>query len=279
MTDPNAYWNGPAGDRWVREQAALDDMLRPFGEAALDAARVSPGEAVVDVGCGCGATSLALASLVGARGRVVGLDVSAPMLRRARERAVDCPNVSLRDGDAAREFLGASTFDLVFSRFGVMFFADPWSAFAHLRTALRSGGRLAFVCWKALGENPWAAIPFDAVAHVLGRPDPEPADAPGPFSLGDEPRLRSLLDGAGFRDVKLAAFRTTLAFGASGAIDDAVSEISRVGPVARLLVDRDEASMALAHAAIKAVVSAHTDTHGVVALAAAAWIVTATNGG
>jgi SAM-dependent methyltransferase len=280
MTDPSAYWNGHAGARWVREQARLDAMLGPFGEAALDAARVEPVEAVLDVGCGCGDTSLALAARVGSRGRVVGIDVSAPMLERARHRAARFSNLSLLEGDAAREPLERGSFDLVFSRFGVMFFSDPVSAFARLRSALRASGRVAFACWQTLADNPWALLPFEAVASVLGRPEPQPDDAPGTFSFGDAARVRRILEGAGFRDIDLQPFRTTLAFGAaSGSVEDAVNEIARVGPVGRLLVGRDPSSVARGLAAIATVVPAYRTAQGVVRFPAAAWIATAKNAG
>jgi SAM-dependent methyltransferase len=277
MNDQIAYWNGPTGERWVREQAMLDEMLRPFGDAALAAARVSPDEAVVDLGCGCGDTSLALATLVGSRGRVVGLDVSAQMLSCAKQRGAGRPNLSFVEGDASRESLAQGAFDLLFSRFGVMFFADPIGAFAHLRGVLRPDGRIVFVCWKSLSENPWAAVPFEAVASVLGRPEPQPEDAPGPFSFGATARVREILDGAGFRGLNMRSFETAITFGASGATDDAVSEIARLGPVARLLIDRDEASLARAKAAIGTVATSYRTAQGVVQFPAAAWIVTAQN--
>jgi SAM-dependent methyltransferase len=279
MIDQREFWNGLAGARWVREQAGLDEMLRPFGAAALDAARVTPDEAVVDLGCGCGETSLALATLVGPRGRVVGLDVSAPMLARAKERSGRFPNLSFIEGDASREPIARGAFDLLFSRFGVMFFADAPGAFAHLRGALRQDGRLVFVCWQSLTNNPWAVVPSEAAADVLGRPDPQPEDAPGPFSFGDPARVRDILEGAGFHDVNLRSFETKIAFGASGSIDDAVDEIVRLGPVARLLVDRDEVSVARALAAIKGAIPAYRSAHGVVQFPAAAWIVAARNAG
>jgi SAM-dependent methyltransferase len=277
MTDQISFWNGPAGARWVLEQTALDEMLRPFGDAAIDAARVRLGEAVVDVGCGCGDTSLALATRVGSHGRVVGLDVSAQMLTRAKERSAGFPNLSFVEGDASGEPLARGAFDLLFSRFGVMFFPDPPSAFAHLRGALRATGRIAFVCWQSLVQNPWALVPFEAVADVLGRPETPPAEAPGPFAFGDGGRVRRILEGAGFRGVSLRSFEATTVFGASGSLDDAAGEIARLGPAARLLVDRDPVSVARALAAIKTAIASYKSAQGPVQFSAVAWIVTAQN--
>jgi SAM-dependent methyltransferase len=275
MIDQTAFWNGLAGARWVREQAGLDEMLRPFGEAALDAADPKPGEAVIDLGCGCGDTSLALATRVGSGGQVVGLDVSAPMLSRAKERGAGFPNLSFIEGDASRVPLARGEFDLLFSRFGVMFFSDATGAFTHLRNALREGGRMVFVCWQPLTENPWASVPFEAVADVLGRPEPQPENAPGPFAFGDPIRVQEILEGASFRDVNVRAFETAIAFGESGSLDDAASEIARLGPVARLLVDRDEASIARALTAIKKAILGYRNPQGTVHFRAATWIVTA----
>lgn len=277
MTDQIEYWNGAAGQRWVAEQDALDAMLRPFGDAALAAARPARDEAVLDVGCGCGDTSLVLAGLVGRGGRVVGLDASAPMLARARERLSSPSNVTFVEGDASAEPVERGTFDLLFSRFGVMFFPDPAVAFGRLRTRLRPGGRLAFVCWKALADNPWAAVPFEAAASVLGRPDPQGPDAPGPFSFGDPARVHSILESAGFRHVDLRPFEDRVAFGSSDALDDVAREMARIGPAARLLADRSETDVERAVAAIQAVLPPHVDPRGGVSLAAAVWIATARN--
>jgi SAM-dependent methyltransferase len=278
MNDELAYWNGPAGERWVREQEDRDRMLRPFGEAALASAAVAAGEGVLDVGCGCGDTLVRLAAFVGDRGRVVGLDTSTPMLGRARERCAGLPRVSFVEGDAASHPLDQGSFDLLYSRFGVMFFPDPAGAFLHLRGALRGHARLAFVCWRSLVENPWAAVPFDAVAGVLGRPEPPPPDAPGPFAFADPGRVRGILEGAGFRDVALTGFETTLVFGASGSLDDAILELARHGPASRLLVDRDEPTVSRAHAALRAALSPYVSGGGQVHLRGSAWVVTARNG-
>ena len=152
MSSQAEYWNDAGGVSWVDGQAQLDAQLAQFGALAIDAAAVQSGEVVLDVGCGCGATTEDLASLVGTSGRVVGLDVSAPMLARARERLAGRP-VELLLGDAATFALPAHSFDVLFSRFGVMFFEEPLAAFAHLRGALKLGGRVAMVVWQShVGE-------------------------------------------------------------------------------------------------------------------------------
>ena len=145
----------------------------------------------------------------------------------------------------------------------------------HLRGALRGTGRLAFVCWRALTENPWAAVPLEAAARVLGRPEPAPPDAPGPFSFGDPKRVRGALEGAGFRDVAIVAFDATNSFGGSGSLGDAARDLARLRPVARLLVNRDERDVAKALAAIEAALPAYIGAQGGASFRAAAWIVTA----
>jgi SAM-dependent methyltransferase len=275
--DQVAYWNGPAGERWTREQEGFDGLLRPFGQAALDAANVAAGEAVADVGCGCGDSSLALSAIVGSRGHVVGVDVSAPMLARAKERCARCPNASFVLGDASSGLLPRGGFDLLFSRFGVMFFQDPTRAFARLRDALRADGRIAFVCWRALSDNPWASVPFDAVADVLGRPEPQAADEPGPFAFGDPGRVRGILESAGLREIKVEPFDRPVVFGASGFRDDAVDEIVRLGPVARLLVERNQSDIDRALMAIRGVIPDYERPEGGVHFPAAVWVVTGRN--
>jgi SAM-dependent methyltransferase len=275
MSNQVEFWNGPAGERWVREQTTLDAFLHPFGEAALRASRAASGEAVLDVGCGCGDSSLVLASLVAPRGRVLGVDVSERMLARAKERGAGMAGVSFQLADASKDPLEASAFDLLFSRFGVMFFADPTAAFIHLRAALRQGGRLAFACWRSLAENPWSGVPFDAVAAVLGRPDPPPEDAPGPFSFGDPARVRRILEGSGFRDVEVKRFDCPVTFAAGGSLEDAAQEIAQLGMVARLLQDKDEADVARGMAAVRSVLPQYASSAGGARFPAAAWVVTA----
>jgi SAM-dependent methyltransferase len=232
------YWNGPAAERWVRHQVTLDRGLNPFGRAVLDRLAPLPGERILDIGCGAGATLLELAPAVGSTGEVVGIDPSRPLLELARTRvaAAGLSNVTLLEADAAHHAL-APSFQALFSRFGVMFFADPVRAFQNLKGALASGGRLAFACWQGLAENPWCALPLTAACRALGEPPPPPdPDAPGPFAFSDPERVRRILTGAGFAQVALEPFHSPVLMSEDG-VEGAVDFALRVGPVARLYAD------------------------------------------
>lgn len=202
---PNAeqitHWNETFGHRWVELQEMLDAQIGPLGSTAQERARISMSERVLDVGCGCGQSSLQIAERVGTSGHVLGIDISEPMLARAIERASGLEQASFENADAQLHEFKASDFDLVYSRFGVMFFADPPAAFANFRRALKPGGRLAFVCWQAAPRNQWILVPMLAIAkHVPLPPPPEPG-TPGPMSLADTDRTRGILETAGFEDV------------------------------------------------------------------------------
>jgi SAM-dependent methyltransferase len=234
MGDPQIeYWSGPAALRWVNHQAALDRSLASFGRAALARAAARPGEHVLDVGCGCGDSSLALAQQVAPHGSVTGVDVSAGMLERARERAAGSPLLQFVLADAA-SFTPPTRFELVFSRFGVMFFSEPERAFAHLRALLCAAGRIVFVCWRALGENPWAQVPLETIQRTLPELPPLGLDeGPGPFAFADRDRLASLLGGAGFQQITIERCDAGVLLG--GELDEAVQFAMNGGPAARLL--------------------------------------------
>jgi SAM-dependent methyltransferase len=224
------YWNGTAGETWAAEADALDPLLGPLGEVAMAALAPRPGEAILDVGCGAGATTRALAARVGPTGRALGVDVSAPLLAVARARG----GAEYLLADASHAELPGRPFDAIFSRFGVMFFEDPARAFAHLRGALAPGGRLAFICWRGLDENAWAHEPMRAaLPHLREPPAPLPPEAPGPFAFGDGGRVRSILAGAGFRDVEVAPLDTTYRLGAD--LEQAIAMVFKIGPLARLV--------------------------------------------
>ena len=184
--DQIAYWNGPGGQRWADRQQAQDILLAPVADILIDRARAKAGERIIDVGCGCGATTIAFAQKVGPTGHVLGVDISAPMLARARQVAPAGLPVDFVLADATVYPFDPASFDLLASRFGVMFFADPALSFANMRKALRPSGRLAFACWREPRENPWLMAPLQAVyKHVPKLPQQGPED-PGPFSFASE---------------------------------------------------------------------------------------------
>lgn len=233
-----AYWNDAAGRTWADLQDRIDRQIRPLGLAAMERLAPASGEQVLDVGCGCGDTSLELARRVGPDGGVLGLDISAPMLEVARGRAeaAGARNLAFHEADAQTAALPASR-DAVFSRFGVMFFADPTAAFANLRSALRPGGRLGFVCWRPLAENLWMRLPAETAAGLVPpAPPPEPG-APGPFAFADPDRVRRILAEAGFTGIDLTPHDEAI-----GGLDleGTVAMSFRVGPLGAILRERPD---------------------------------------
>ncbi|MGF6466279.1 class I SAM-dependent methyltransferase [Paraburkholderia youngii] len=284
MAQQNAYqvadWNGQSGERWVANQARLDAMVSVFGEAAIEAAAPMKGERVLDVGCGAGASTLALAARVGPGGQVLGVDISAPLIGRARTLAPQDPPVLFQVADASSAELPEGAFDILFSRFGVMFFDDPTAAFAHMRRALRPGGRVAFVCWRGAAENDWVRLPMGAIKGILSPSAPPDPEAPGPFSFGDRGRVARILTAAGFTDTAIAPFDASVPFGEGGtrdaAIDDAVKMTLEVGPLSRALADQPDDIRARASAAVRAVFAGLPGERSVM-IDGAAWIVMARN--
>lgn len=284
MTESKAYqvadWNGRSGEQWVANQARLDALLAAFGDAALAAAAVGEGEQALDVGCGAGATSQALAARVGPRGHVLGVDISAPLIDRARAAAPAGASLAFELADAGTAALPEQAFDLIFSRFGVMFFDDPAAAFAHMRGALKAGGRLAFVCWRSGAENDWVRLPMGAVANLISVPPPPDPEAPGPFSFGDRDRVERILNAAGFVDISITPFDHPVPFGhgdtRAAAVDNAVEMAFQVGPLARLLAEQSDAIRAQAAEAVRRAFAAKPGDRSVM-IDGAAWIVTARN--
>ena len=269
--------NGALGQRWVAMQREIDRIVVPFGDAALKAAAPQPGERVIDIGCGCGDTSIEIARIVGEAGAVVGIDVSQPMLEVARSRGAlaNCAHLAFRDGDASEAGLPANT-DLLFSRFGVMFFSQPSQAFSHLRKSLRTGGRCVFVCWRAPRDNAWAMTPLSAARTAMGvTPTPADPGAPGPFAFADDEKLRAILSGAGFGAIDVRRFDAALSLGATprSAAEGAV----QIGPVSRLVRELGVEHLPIILDAVERTLALLAAPDGHVSLNGSAWIVSATN--
>ncbi len=282
---PNAeqirYWNETAGPKWVAFQGLIDAQLGPLGRLVMERAGVAPGEQILDVGCGCGDTTIDLARRVGPSGFVVGVDVSAPMLARAAAAAAasGLANVRFETADAQTGRFAAARFDLVWSRFGVMFFADPVAAFANLRATLGARGRLVFVCWQALTENPWLRVPLEAAARHLPPATPPAPDAPGPFAFADAERVRGILERAGFERIAIEPVRQILTVGGATSLDGAVRFLLEgVGPTSAALREADPGVRDAVAAAVRAALAPYETAEGV-RMASAAWLVSARPGG
>lgn len=273
--DQIRYWNEVMGLQWAALDVALSAQLRPLGLKALERLDVRLGERVLDIGCGGGETTADIARRVGPTGRVVGIDISELLAARARVAIADLPHAEIRVEDAQIASLEPEAYDALFSRFGVMFFSDPQAAFANMKRALRPGGRLTFICWRAFVDNPWSCVPAMAVAELVPIKRPEP-HVPGPFALADEKRVRGILENAGFVQVKHEALDEVLCVGGGEPINGTVAMLLRLGPAGGALRDAnaDPELMEAARAAIKKAILPYDSPQGVL-LPSASWIVTA----
>jgi SAM-dependent methyltransferase len=269
-----AYWNSVGGDRWVAAGERTDRMLAPILRALLDRANVQPGMAVLDIGCGCGATVFEIAKRVGESGRVLGVDVSQQMLARAKTLLSDLPQAELLEADAGAHPFEPS-FDLAISRFGVMFFADPVTAFVNIRKAIKPGGRLLFATWRAVQDNEWTRVSLDA-ALSAGVPAERPArpEDPGPFSFADPERIRRILAAAGFGEPEISEASFMLDVAAGGGLEAAVQQAMTIGSAAALLRKQPENLIAAARAAIEKALRPY-ERDGAVALSSSIWLVEA----
>jgi SAM-dependent methyltransferase len=273
MSDENAaqieHWNGEGGQRWVELQARMDAVLAPFTRILLERTAPRAGERVLDVGCGCGDTSIALAE----RGaEVLGVDVSAPMLARARERGAGQGGLRFVDADASDHPFAPASFDVLLSRFGVMFFADPVKAFANLRRGHADGGRLCFVCWQTPASNPWLTLPLQAVVPFAPPLETPAPGAPGPFGFAEPERVTGILGAAGYRDVTIEPHSVPLRYGED--LDDTMALVVGLGPASRLLVTLPPATREQALVALREALRPYETADGVV-LGSAAFLVTA----
>ncbi len=272
------FWRGDVGKQWAANQAHLDQMLEPMGNALLEAVAPCPGERVLDIGCGCGATSFQAAEWVGDNGWVTGLDLSPDMIDVAKAKVATngLRNVAFALSDAATRAFEPE-WDLVMSRFGVMFFGDPATAFGNLRHALKPTGRLGFVCWRAAADNQWISVPLAAASDIIELPNPPHPNAPGPFALANPDRINTILSGAGFSQIKITAVdrKLSMRFDDDDPCSRAAEFLVEFGPLSHILGKADQASRTRVKQRLPEVLGAF-ETEGTMTLSGAGWLVSAT---
>ncbi|MGJ4950364.1 class I SAM-dependent methyltransferase [Bradyrhizobium sp. HKCCYLS20291] len=272
--DQIAYWNGPGGQRWAERQEAQDVLLAPVSRILLERIAAKPGDRVLDIGCGCGGLAIALAQQVAPDGSVLGADISAPMLDRARAVTPAGLAAEFVLADATVHPFVPASFDLMVSRFGVMFFADPVTSFGNIRRALKPGGRVVFACWREPKANPWMIAPLQAVyRHVPKLPEMAPED-PGPFAFASEARVTRILGEAGFSDVALEAHALALDIARGQGLDAAVQSAFEIGPASRALEGHPADTREAARQSVRELLAQYQDGDSVT-LSGSIWLVTA----
>ncbi len=270
-------WNGGESVHYVSHADRYDRQLAPFTEALMQHVRIGPNDTVLDIGCGCGVTTLHAAQ--GARA-ALGVDISRPLVGiatdRARAAAVD--NAQFVVADAQTHAFGDGEFDVIISQFGLMFFDDPEGAFANLRRALASGGRVAFICWQELDANEWLTVVAGAVTRYVDLPDlGGRAGGPGMFAFKNPDEIATLLTEVGFIRVAVEPVSTTILLAGGATVDESIDFLLGMGMVRGLLgrLDHDERSAAVEE--IRASLTRHYELGVGVRLGAAGWLVSAHN--
>jgi SAM-dependent methyltransferase len=267
------FWAAEGPQQYAEHGARWETMMAPFGAAMFDAVALQPGEHVLDVGCGWGATTVDAAERVATTGSVVGVDFSAQMLETARQRTSAMENVTLLEADAQVHQFEPEAFDAVISRFAAMLFDDPPAAFANLHRAVKPGGRLAFVCWQGPLDTEWVAVGLRAAARLTGRqPDLGEPGAPGPFAFADGDRARRLVEAGGFTEVTLESI--TRPHRIANDTDDAAEFVLALPESKQLLDGAPQQVRAAMADALREAFTPYAGPHGVIT-DASAWLVTA----
>ena len=226
------FWSGKGGDIWVERQNAMDTMLSPLGEAALNKLNLNEGENVLDIGCGCGHTTLNIAKRISPDGQVTGLDISEPMLKRAKESAneMSIRNASFNCVDVQTDDIGEEVYSAAFSRFGVMFFEDPVAAFCNINKSLITGASLSFVCWQSPALNPWQSLFIEAVKKYVDLPSPPPR-SPSPFAFMESEYVSSILEESNFQNIMIEGHEAEVNMFSGRSLSDSVKDYISINPV------------------------------------------------
>ncbi len=270
--EQSEYWNGEAGQRWVDFSERLDSMLSPLADLVLKAANIKPHEDVLDIGCGAGALSLMAAK----RGRsVLGVDISEPLIQLACERSEVIESATFTREDASQMTLDEKR-DIAISRFGVMFFNDPVSAFTNIRTQLIPNGRLVFACWQSPVKNAWAKAPVEAAMPFFNNmPAPPDPQAPGPFAFADSHYLRDVLTAAGWSSVELMDWTGDIRLPGDDA-EEAAAFMMEMGPLSKIIKEQD-LDFAQLQSALIAKLLENANPDGTIDMQGSVWIVSAKN--
>ena len=226
------FWSGKGGDIWVERQNAMDTMLSHLGEAALNKLNLNEGENVLDIGCGCGNTTLNIAKRISPDGQVTGLDISEPMLKRAKESAneMSISNASFNCVDVQTDDIGEEVYSAAFSRFGVMFFEDPIAAFHNINKSLITGASLSFVCWQSPALNPWQSLFIEAVKKYVDLPSPPPR-SPSPFAFMESEYVSSILEESNFQNIMIEGHEAEVNMFSGRSLSDSVKDYISINPV------------------------------------------------
>ena len=274
--DQKNFWSGKGGGVWVQRQQAMDTMLRPLGEAALQKLELNEDTNVLDIGCGCGNTTLSIAEKIKPTGRVTGLDISEPMLQRAREsaRELSLENTFFQCLDVQTEDIGVNSFNAAFSRFGVMFFEDSIAAFTNINKSLVSGSPLSFVCWQSPIQNPWQSLFVQEVKKFIDLPAPPPR-SPGPFAFMESDYVNSILENSNFENIEIEGHEAEVNMFSGRSLSDSVNDYISINPVvSEMLKDTsNELKQEIINAAIE-VFSPYYSDKGLI-FPSSTWLVTA----
>ena len=269
------FWSGAGGDVWVDKQREMDIMLNPLGERAIQGLDLSGERKILDIGCGCGATTLEIAKIVN-QGEVIGVDISEPMLERATKTASDMmlTNTSFQVKDVQVDEMPRSYFDVAFSRFGVMFFEDPFEAFKNINHSLKDNGQLSFVCWQHASLNPWQSLSIQVIKEFLDLPAPAPK-SPGPFAFEDKSYINEILTESGFRDIEIKDNQEDIVMFSGKSIREACEDYLTINPVVTEMLKNSPTK--LREEILEALIGKFSDFHNNDGLLfpSATWIVTA----
>ncbi len=268
------FWSGKGGDYWVVKQSEMDIMLNPLGKKALDKLDLKNNSKVLDIGCGCGATTLQIANKL-PDGSVIGLDISVPMLDRAKSEAGNqaITNVDFRVVDVQVEQLALEEYDFVYSRFGVMFFEDPYEAFKNIFSSIKDEGEISFVCWQDPSLNPWQSLSLQVIKEYLDMPSPPPR-SPGPFAFAEKDYVQNILESSGFSDINFDDNKEEITMFSGKSLHQASEDYLAINPVVtEMLKGSDESLRTEIVESLKEVFSQFHEDDGLL-FPSATWIVT-----